>query len=168
MISREPQIEYVERLLRSADGGFAARRRGTNFSISRFVSPPARCSCNLCGHFGSGPARPPYIISHFILSPFSKTAPRLSPPLISPPPPRTAAGPRPPFPPLHLHLGSTRLPKCFLGVRWLIGSHLLGESSRRRQEFHHIDLVWSSKSHLIDEELFIDALKMIVDFISRS
>ena len=155
MTSREPQIEYVEALLRSADGGFTARRRQTNFSISRFVFLVSVTSAETLDLAPCAPS-----IHHFPLYSlpiFQKTAPRLSPPLISPPPRDGSRSHVPPFPLLHLHLGSTRLPKCFLGVRWLIGSHLLGESSRQRQEFYHIDLVWSSTSHLIDKELFIDA-----------
>ncbi len=122
--------------------------------------PSSRCSCNLSGDLQSSSACPPYIISHFILFSFSKTAPPLSPSLISPLP-RRFAGPLPPFPLLHLHLGSTRLPKCFLGVRWLIGSHLLGESGlygilgNLCQEFYHIDLVLSLHPEFTDFYLFV-------------
>lgn len=116
----------------------------TTFSINTYSCPPLVVSVPSPGTSGPALCPPlPYIISHF---PFSKTAPSLSPPLISPLP-RQLAGPLPPFPLLHLHLGSTRLPKCFLGVRWLIGSHLLGERGlygilgNLCQEFYHIDLV---------------------------
>lgn len=53
---------------------------------------------------------------NFILSFINLSSPRMSVSLLLP------------SPVLHLHLGFTRLPKCFQGVRWLIGSHLLGES----------------------------------------
>lgn len=130
-----------------ADGGSSAcriTRRSPSTDISALRSlfpwPLWRPSVRLCApsihHF------PLYSTFHF-----PKTAPLLSPPLISPLP-RQLAGPLPPFPRLHLHLGSTRLPKCFLGVRWLIGSHLLGESGlygilgNLCQEFYHIDWVF--------------------------
>lgn len=133
------------------------------FSINRYFRPPLIVSCNLSGDLQSGSVCPPHIISHFILFPFSKYC-TSSVSFINFSSFKTLAGPRPPFPLLHLHLGSTRLPKCFLGVRWLIGSHLLGESGlygilgNLCQEFYHIDLVFSLCPEFTDRWLFFFVL----------
>lgn len=143
----------------SADGGFAACR----IRWRSHIRPPLIVSCNLSGDLQSGSVCPPHIISHFILFPFSKYC-TSSVSFINFSSFKTLAGPRPPFPLLHLHLGSTRLPKCFLGVRWLIGSHLLGESGlygilgNLCQEFYHIDLVFSLCPEFTDRWLFFFVL----------
>lgn len=63
----------------AADGGFTACRiRWRYFGLALVVFG------NLSGDLQSGSGCPPYIISHFILFPFSKTAPPPSPSLISP------------------------------------------------------------------------------------
>lgn len=151
----------------SADGGFAVCRIKTTFSINRYFCPPLVVSGNLSRDLQSSSAFPPYIISLFTLFPFSKTAPSLSPSLISPLPRRWQVRSHLS---LHLHLGSTRLPKCFLGVRWLIGSHLLGESglygiaANLCQEFYHIDLVFFLHLEFTDCCLFIVAVTVLCDF----
>lgn len=110
--------------------------------VSGFVSSLASlCFSHLPRDLPAGHRAPStlhFLLLFFFFFHFAELPPPPTPPprppwppsLISPLPRRLAA-PLPPFPRLHLHLGSTRLPKCFLGVRWLIGSHLLGESSLR-------------------------------------
>lgn len=130
----------------SPDGGSAAcriRRRSPSADIFALV----RCFCNLSRNLQSGSVCPPYIISPlYSLSIFQNGTSAVS--SINFSSPKTSAGPLPPSPLLHLHLGFTRLPKCFLGVRWLIGSHLLGESGlygilgNLCQEFYHINSVF--------------------------